>query len=195
MDDPPASARFPARPTLPKGPAGGVLRTARLELRPARADDVDVYTRLWTDPDVRRFLGGPVGSHRLRLRQERFDSRPHVFSVTTGERDEVIGTVSVDVSERRAGSWEVAYSFLPEHWGHGYGREAVGAVVRWVLEAAPERDASLIAVTQEANARSRRMLEAVGMRLQDRFVEFGAPQVLYVIEHGDRPPPAWSGEG
>ncbi|WP_329456907.1 GNAT family N-acetyltransferase [Streptomyces sp. NBC_01497] len=183
MDDPSVSADFHARPRLPKG---GELRTSRLLLRPARADDVDVYTRLWTDPEVRRFLGGPVDSDRLRLRRQRFDSRPHVFSVTAAERAEVIGTVSVDVAERHTGRWEVAYSFLPEHWGRGYGREAVAAVVGWVLETAPARDASVIAVTQEANVRSRRLLEAVGMRLRERFVEFGAPQVLYGVERGDR---------
>jgi RimJ/RimL family protein N-acetyltransferase len=182
MDDPSAAAGFHARPALPPG---GTLRTSRLLIRPAAARDLDAYTRLWTDPEVRHFLGGPVAGERLRLRQQRFDSRPHVFSVTTGDSDEVLGTVSVDVADRPSGRWEVAYSFLPEHWGHGYGRESVGAVVDWVLEAVPARDASLIAVTQEANVRSRRLLEAVGMALRERFVEFGEPHVLYVVERGE----------
>ncbi|MCF3961298.1 GNAT family N-acetyltransferase [Streptomyces fuscigenes] len=183
MDEPSASAGYRARPVLPRG---GVLRTARLVLRPARARDVDAYTRLWTDREVRRFLGGPVDGERLRLRQQRFDSRPRVFSVTALPSDEVLGTVSVDVADRPDGRWELAYSFLPEHWGRGYGREAVAAVLTWVLDTVPLGDASVIAVTEEANVRSRRLLEAVGMGARERFVEFGRPQVLYGIERGER---------
>jgi RimJ/RimL family protein N-acetyltransferase len=37
----------------------------------------------------------------------------------------------------------------------------------------------LVAVTQEANARSRRLLEALGATLAERFVEWGESQVLY----------------
>jgi RimJ/RimL family protein N-acetyltransferase len=39
-------------------------------------------------------------------------------------------------------------------------------------------------MTQEANQRSRRLLEALGMRLVDRFVEWDAPQNMYSL---DRP--------
>lgn len=69
----------------------------------------------------------------------------------------------------------MSYQFLPEHWGKGYAREAVGAVVARVLEGTP----SVVAVTQEANDRSRRLLEAVGLEHAESFVEWDAHQVLY----------------
>jgi RimJ/RimL family protein N-acetyltransferase len=37
----------------------------------------------------------------------------------------------------------------------------------------------LIAVTQTANARSRRLLERLGMTAAEEFEEFGAQQTLY----------------
>ena len=40
----------------------------------------------------------------------------------------------------------------------------------------------VVAVTQEANERPRRLLELVGMTLIDNFVEFDAPQAMYSIE-------------
>jgi hypothetical protein len=40
----------------------------------------------------------------------------------------------------------------------------------------------VVAVTQEANDRSRRLLESVGMSLVDSFVEFDAPQVMYLVD-------------
>ncbi|MEU8993533.1 hypothetical protein AB0C95_01705 [Streptomyces caniferus] len=46
----------------------------------------------------------------------------------------------------------------------------------------PSDHPSVIAVTQEANARSCRLLEAIGMRRIDGFVEFDAPQVLFSVD-------------
>ncbi|MBZ2408627.1 hypothetical protein HX747_14430 [Streptomyces sp. L06] len=36
------------------------LSTPRLLLRPVETGDLDTFLRLWTDPVVRRHLGGPV---------------------------------------------------------------------------------------------------------------------------------------
>jgi RimJ/RimL family protein N-acetyltransferase len=38
------------------------LSTARLVLRPVDAADVPAVSRLWTDPEVRQYLGGPVAA-------------------------------------------------------------------------------------------------------------------------------------
>lgn len=107
-----------------------------------------------------------------------------MFSVLTevaGSAGVVVGVVSVEPRSRFDGRPEVSYSFLPEHWGRGYAREAVGAVVKWALEAVASDSASLIAVTQEANVRSCRLLEALGMHRIDTFEEFGAVQVMYAV--------------
>jgi RimJ/RimL family protein N-acetyltransferase len=82
-------------------------------------------------------------------------------------------------SDRRT---EVSYSFLPEHWGHGYAREAVTAVVDWALADSVAASPAVIAITQQANVRSRRLLESIGMSLVESFVEFDAPQVMYSVD-------------
>ncbi|WP_245171779.1 GNAT family N-acetyltransferase [Streptomyces decoyicus] len=162
-----------------EGPWPATLRTPRLLLRPAEAGDVHAFTRPWTDPEVRRFLGGPVAGQKLALYQQHFAGRPQVFSVTTRDDGVVVGSVSVEADSRCDGRREVSYAFLPEHWGRGYGSEAVAVVVGWALEAVPSPDPSVIAATQEANVRSRRLLESLGMQPVDSFVEFDAPQVRY----------------
>lgn len=77
---------------------------------------------------------------------------------------------------------EVSYQFLPEHWGRGYAREAVGAVVSWALREISPAPPVVVAVTREVNDRSRRLLESIGMTLIDSFVEFDAPQVMYSVD-------------
>ncbi|PJE99481.1 GNAT family N-acetyltransferase [Streptomyces carminius] len=137
-------------------------------------------SRLWTDAGVRRYLGGPVRGEALRSRERGYAGAVGLFAAVLGADDgPVVGSLLVEPESRRDGRTEVSYQLLPERWGRGYGREAVAAVVSWALaEVTPERP-EVVAVTQEANVRSRRLLEAVGMRRVAAFTEWGAPQVLY----------------
>ncbi|MER5361989.1 GNAT family N-acetyltransferase [Streptomyces sp. NPDC002785] len=167
-------------PAMDPWPAG--ISTSRLLLRPAEPADVNEFTRLWTDPEVRRFLGGPVEERKLPSYQQHFALHPNTFSVVTRDTATVIGSVSVDPESRFDGRREVSYSLLPEYWGHGYAREAVTAVVDRALEEVPSDNPSIIAVTQAANVRSRRLLEAIGMRHIDCFTEWDAPQVMYSVD-------------
>ncbi|MCB8901417.1 MULTISPECIES: GNAT family N-acetyltransferase [unclassified Streptomyces] len=155
-------------------PGTAPLTTERLLLRPVRAADVPAVTRLWTDPEVRRHLGGPVAEQVVRIRQRRVPGAPGVYAVVRTADEVLLGLVTVEPAARE-GETEVSYQFLPEHWGHGYAREAVAAVVEATLLGTP----SVVALTQEANHRSRRLLEAVGMTHVSSFVEYDAHQVLY----------------
>lgn len=161
------------------------ISTPRLILRPAEPSDVSEFTRLWIDPDVRRFLGGPVAEHQLSTYQQHFVGRPNLFTVVTRQQSTVLGSVSIDPKSRFDGRREVSYSFLPEHWGQGYAREAVTAVVSWAFDHVPSGDPSVIAVTQEANSRSCRLLEDIGMHLISSFVEWDACQVMYSMQRQD----------
>ncbi|MEU6554426.1 GNAT family N-acetyltransferase [Streptomyces sp. NPDC046915] len=162
-----------------------VLGTPRLILRPAASADVSEFTRLWTDADVRRFLGGPVAEEQLATYQLHFAGRPNLFTVVTRKETIAVGSVSIDPRSRFDGRREVSYSFLPEHWGQGYAREAVTAAVSWAFDQVPSDDSSVIAVTQEANTRSRRLLESIGMRRINSFVEWDAPQTMYSVQPQD----------
>ncbi|MET9675803.1 GNAT family N-acetyltransferase [Streptomyces sp. NPDC006482] len=161
-------------PVSPASAHAALLTTDRLLLRSVRSGDLPAVTRLWTDPDVRHHLGGPVIESVIRIRQRRIVGAPGFHAVIRAEDDVLLGLVSVEPGARR-GETEVSYQFLPEHWGRGYAREAVGAIVARVLEGTP----SVVAVTQEANDRSRRLLEAVGLEYAESFVEWDARQVLY----------------
>ncbi|WP_406858979.1 GNAT family N-acetyltransferase [Streptomyces sp. HUAS MG47] len=161
-------------PSAPPLPWPAVLTTERQILRPVERADVPAVTRLWTDPEVRRHLGGPVAASVVRIRQRRCVGARGVFVAARAEDGAVAGLVTIGWDAGR-GEREVSYQFLPEHWGRGYAREAVTAAVDWALAASP----TVIAVTQEANTRSRRLLEAVGLAHVESFVEWDAHQVLY----------------
>jgi len=168
-----------ASPSLPgatssSAPATAPVVTERLVLRPVSAGDIPAVTRLWTDPEVRRHLGGPVLDSVIRIRQRRIVGAPGFHAVERTADGTVLGLVTLEEAGR-GGETEVSYQFLPEHWGQGYAREAVAAAVDRALMRTP----TVVAVTQEANVRSRRLLEAVGMAHAESFVEWDAHQVLY----------------
>ncbi|MCX5015280.1 GNAT family N-acetyltransferase [Streptomyces sp. NBC_00555] len=158
------------------------LRTDRLVLRPIERGDVAALSRLWTDTEVRRHLGGPVTGETLRARQEGCVAAFGAFSVVLATCMSMVGLVSVEPCSRRGGRTEVSYQLLPEHWGCGYGREAVVAAMSWALDKVTSQQSEVVAVTQKANERSRRLLESIGMRLVDAFVEWGAEQVMYSMD-------------
>ncbi len=157
------------------------LATERLRLRMVADEDATFLVRLWTDPEVQRFLGGARQVGTLRQAARHRVAARGLFLVTAGGTQ--LGTVRLH-PYARTGETEVSYTFLPDHWGHGYAREAVGAVLRWGFEDDPVLP-RIIAVTQEANERSRRLLSALGMRMADRYEEFGAPQTVYVVDRAD----------
>jgi RimJ/RimL family protein N-acetyltransferase len=157
------------------------VHTTRLVLRPWQPADAPALRRLLVDEEVRAFLGGPVavGDVDARLDTELAPTRTGSWAVTSAIDGKVVGWMSVEVHDAEA---EVSWQLLPEHVGQGLAREAVVAVLG-VVWADTDVD-RVVAVTQEANARSRRLAEALGMRHESSFEQWGAPQVRFVL---DRP--------
>jgi RimJ/RimL family protein N-acetyltransferase len=164
-------------------PWPATILTDRLVLRPIEPTDVPVVSRLMTDPEVRRYLGGPVAPDEVARREIACVGATTLFSVARRSDDAVFGLVVIDPEtdpdSHAGGDTEVSYQFLPEFWGHGYARESVAEAVEWALKNIDPVPPAVIAITQEANRRSCHLLEAIGMTKSDRFVEFDAWQVKY----------------
>ncbi|MFI5987813.1 GNAT family N-acetyltransferase [Streptomyces sp. NPDC051555] len=160
-----------------------VLSTARLVLRPAGEADMPMVRELLMDAEVRRFLGGAVTRDRLVARARSYLGRPGAWVVALDGRG--VGLVVLGADHRVEGRAELSYQLLPSVWGARVGREAVAAVLGWWQARVP-RPASVVAVTQQANVASCRVLEAVGMVRVDTVVEYGALQCVYALVGSER---------
>ena len=148
------------------------IATERLRLRAFGDSDRPMILRRLIDPDVRRYLGGPAGDDVIEVvRVPTVGERWGAFCMALATTDEPIGACSFD---RERGELEVSYDLLPEHWGAGYATEAVAAAIAWVWSVGD--DASMIAVTQSANAPSLRLLRRLGFADDVAFEEFGEMQ-------------------
>ncbi len=152
----------------------------RLTLRPTLAGDEEAIVALWTDPDVRRYTGGPLSPDEARRILGAFSPEPEPkfwghFGIADRATDRIIGTVNF---AQKRGPWEVSYSLSKERWGQGLAFEAVTAALDWFWSSCPNVG-RVIAITQSANDRSRRLLERLGARMESEFVWKEALQALY----------------
>lgn len=141
------------------------LETERLILREWRDDDLDAYAAIYADPEVMRFLGGPVERpqawRNMALMAGHWTLRGYGNWVLERRTDgRLIG---------RAGLWEpdgwpgteVGWTLARDAWGAGYATEAARAAVAWAWSelAVPE----LLSLILPANGASIRVAERLGM--------------------------------
>jgi ribosomal-protein-alanine N-acetyltransferase len=139
------------------------------------ADDAAFLISLRTDPEVRRYLGGAMTVEAATKQTELTIGYAHwLWVATRRDNGDPIGLVMLHAGH---GGTEVSYQFHPSSWSQGFATEAVRCVVEHAFDA--EGITELLAVTQTANERSRRLLERVGFSASEQFEEFGEPQTLY----------------
>ena len=165
-----------------------VIETARLILRRFRDDDFDAVARLFSDPEVMRYLqdGAPVSReeaavHFRNLKENYWPE--HDFgrwAVVSRETSELVGYCGLRLLD---GTPEIVYVLDSAHWGRGLATEAARACLRYAFEHL--RLERVVAITKYGNAASRRVMDRLDMRFQKRCDFYGYDCVLYSIERAD----------
>lgn len=163
------------------------LETDRLVIRSSVQSDAPSLQRLFSDPDVRRWL--PAGEPwTLERAQQAIEAR------IAGERDrgyaawiverkdgEFIGSCALQLVERKGPEIEIAYHYIPSAWGKGYGTEVAAAVLGYGFGTLGlER---IIALAYPENVGSWRIMEKVGMRSDGIASYYGIERLKkYVVD-------------
>jgi ribosomal-protein-alanine N-acetyltransferase len=163
------------------------LETERLRLRPMRAGDVVDLVRLWADPEVTRYMGGPreeaalheIFSEELGRPPPEADDLWPVEEKATGQVVGHCGLLEKEVDGKA--EVELVYVFARPAWGKGYGTEMAGALKEHALVVMGlER---LIALIDPGNAASEQVAIKVGMTLERETVRPGGKMMrVYVVE-------------
>lgn len=146
-----------------------ILQTERLIMRELRDEDVAPAHRMFTDPEVMRYIGRfPHSSieqtrQKLSSNQRLFPEQGGVrWAITLRERDAFIGSCGhwrLMKEHRRS---EIGYDLLPEYWGKGIMTEALRAALRFGFVSLQLH--STEAQIDPENQRSRQVLERLGFR-------------------------------
>ncbi|KAL1878613.1 hypothetical protein VTK73DRAFT_7694 [Phialemonium thermophilum] len=176
---------LPARP-LPSNAERSVVTTERLILKPFSQDDFDEVRVMRTQPEVMRWTSIGRIDHGLEETQSKIDPflppldvNTHEYVIRLKETGEFVGQGGCHRLESDFGWPELGYMLKKEHWGKGYASEFVRAFIqewsalprvetelrvdsRTIPEGADVAEEQLFAVTEDANARSQKVLRNSG---------------------------------
>jgi RimJ/RimL family protein N-acetyltransferase len=145
-----------------------ILETERLVLRTWSPDDAEEGFRIWSDPEVMRYIGtgqpnadieqtrGWLG--RMMAHQER-----HGFcfwAVAEKETGRLIGSCGLAYQLDGGLPIEFGYTLARDRWGRGLATEVAGACLQYVFENFPLTE--IAASVDARHVASQRVLEKIG---------------------------------
>lgn len=163
-----------------EGPPIPRLTTPRLILREWRDEDRTPFAALNADPQVAEFLSGPldrIASDALvdRIVAHWADDGHGLWAVERYEDGAFLGFVGLAAPSFEAAFTpcvEIGWRLAPEAWGHGYATEAARVALGFGFEALGL--AEIVSFTVPANARSRAVMERLGLT-RDPADDFAHP--------------------
>ncbi|GEL76445.1 GNAT family N-acetyltransferase [Tenuibacillus multivorans] len=161
------------------------METVRCQLNRLEEKDLDEVFRLFSNERVRQYLGGTIDEQAFRGKFQALltDETSWYWVVRLKHHNDFIGLVSLDKHHDQV-STEVSYQLLPEAWGQGVATEVIQKMINYAFEELSI--ARLVAETQSANLASCRLLEKVGMKLEQTVERFGAEQKIYKIDGNEK---------
>ncbi len=166
-----------------------LVETERLVLRKLTRADLPTLIELFGSLDVMRFsVTGPLAASQVEQALEQilasYQKSPlGLWGVIEKSGLSLIGLCGF--LRRETGEpdvWELAYRFLPNHWGQGLGTEAAAAC-RDLVGLLPSVQ-QIIAVIEPANTASLRVAEKVGLEFWRATHRCGLPVLEYVLRCG-----------
>lgn len=158
-----------------------MLESKRCKLVNIQQSDYEDVKELYLDHEVRRYLGGTVEENQYSMNFQRMvksENDEWYWVIRKKESMEFVGLISLDIYHDGI-STEISYQLLPKWWGNGYGKEMVKRVLEYAFD--DLKLTRVVAETQSANIPSCKLLESVGMKLEDRMLRFGAEQNIFSI--------------
>lgn len=161
------------------------LITRRCFLRDYSEEDREYYVRLNLDPEVRRYLNGPLTEEEANelFDQALNDSTPHQgfrWAVFARKRDEYIGHFFA-VPWEAEGTMEWSLLLHRAFWSNGFATEIAAAALEYGLSL-PKLE-RVIATVDEENAAGKRLLEKLGMGRFESCRDDHGVYHLYTIDN------------
>jgi RimJ/RimL family protein N-acetyltransferase len=143
-----------------------ILTTERLMLRTFRRADLPAYAALNSDPEVVRYLGGPLSradSDDIAEWAQECHATEGIGLLAVERRSdgEFLGMCGLHHQKSVPDEVEVGWRLAHEHWGHGYATEAATA---WLDHGfGPLGLERVISITDPPNLRSLAVMHRLGM--------------------------------
>jgi RimJ/RimL family protein N-acetyltransferase len=146
-----------------------VLTTSRLTLRTFRVDDLPAYAALNADPEVARYLGGPLSrvdsDDIAEWANECYAAEGiGLLAVERREDGDFVGMCGLHHQQSIPDEVEVGWRLAHAHWGQGYATEAATA---WLDHGFGRLGLPrVISITDPPNRRSLAVMHRLGMQFE-----------------------------
>ena len=164
------------------------LSTERLLLRPFRNADLEEYAKIFSDPEVVRFLGdGKTLSRADAWRQMavilgHWELRGYgMWAVEEKQSGALMGRIGFWQPEGWP-DFELGWTLGREQWGKGYATEGARAALRFAFEELDREH--VVSLIHPENRASIRVAERLGERLEGQTEILGHPVLIYGIHRG-----------
>ena len=160
------------------------LETKRLFIRSLRVEDVSTLAKLWTDPDVTRFMGGPRDYEEVytELMEDAQIVPPPIFDLwvviekATGNIIGHCGIIDKDINNTK--EFELVYVIDKLFWGKGYATEISLAIKHFTFHNLGLK--RIISLIDPMNPASARVATKVGLRYEKDVVRPG-DKIMYLF--------------
>lgn len=165
------------------------IETARLRLRHFTPEDFDDLFRLYSDPEVMRYLSPrtreqtqtSLFKHIKQWQEQNFG----MCAVIHKDSGKMIGRCGLGFLENTP-EVELGYVFDQSYWNMGIATEASRATLKYgFLSAKLDK---IVAVANPQNIASVRVIQKVGMKYQKNAYHYGHDVVYYAISHSEWQP-------
>ena len=160
------------------------IETPRLRLRPRTLDDLDAIVAMDTDPEVRRYLGGPLEpiKHRADVRGNIVDGTMPDYlrwAIEWLDRPGFLGQCGIRPCHL-PGTTELTWRLMRHAWRQGVGSEAAAAML---VHIRAERGAGpVVAFIHPDNAGSQGVARKLGLHPAGETRMNGTRQLVYRLD-------------
>lgn len=116
------------------------IYTKRLYLRKMKKADAHSLFKIWSDPEVTKFMNITNFTHEeqakemIELFDELTEERKAIrFTIIEKESNEIIGSCGFNSFDKVNASAEIGYDLAKAYWGKGYAPESISALIDYAF--------------------------------------------------------------
>ncbi len=163
------------------------IETPRLRLRQFTPNDLDDLCRLYSNPDVMRYVGKGVRTKNetqtaLSSILKYYEPNLGMWAVIYKDDGKLIGRCGLWFLDNTA-EVELGYLLDKSYWGKGLATEASHASLKYGFEVVKLE--KIVAIARPENIASRRVMEKVGMKYEKDAYFYNTNVVYYAISRDD----------
>jgi RimJ/RimL family protein N-acetyltransferase len=169
-----------------------ILETDRLILRELRLSDADAFFAMDSNPNVHSYLWNkPVQKMEETIeviafvRKQYIDNGIGRFAMVLKETNEFVGWAGIkyntEVLNNKINFYDIGYRLDEKFWGKGYASEATLAWLNYAFETMNIK--TMEAAAHIDNIASNKILQNIGMRMTEQYIDGGATWNWYELEN------------